>query len=142
METAAPVAAAPAPAPAAAPAQSNSALSANNIVVTLFTGIVTGLAIGLGFILAQKIAKKSVTIESKSDSSSANGQQMPMYPPRMPMGRPTPMGQMPMGRPMPMGYNGGAFMQANGSGSFDANSWLISNSRNITEAELLLNAPD
>lgn len=114
------------PAPASAPASSNSAMSANNIIVTLFTGIITGFAIGLGLILSQKVTKKNVIVETKGDSSSANGQNpMAMYPPRMQ--RP-PMGQPPYGMrpPMQMPYN--PYAHADGvSQTFDIDAWLHNN---------------
>lgn len=115
------------PAPAPAPA-SSSAMSANNIIVTLFTGIITGFAIGLGLILSQKVTKKNVIVETKGDSSSANGQNpMAMYPPRMqrpPMGNPYGM-QRPYGMP----YN--PYAHAEGSKqTFNIDSWLQGN-RNI-----------
>lgn len=115
------------PAPASAPASSNSAMSANNIIVTLFTGIITGFAIGLGLILSQKVTKKNVIVETKGDSSSANGQNpMAMYPPRMqrpPMGNPY---GMPMQRPYGMPYN--PYAHAEGAKqTFDIDSWLHGN---------------
>lgn len=130
MET--PTVQAPAPAaPAPASQPSGNSFSANNVIVTLFTGIITGVAIGLGLIISQKLTKKSVIIETKSDSSSANGNPNMMYPPRV--ARP-PM-HMPMRNPygMPMNQYGG-YAQAEGSQqSFDIQSWLESNRANGLE---------
>lgn len=130
--------------PAAAPAQpapaANSAMSANNIIVTLFTGIITGFAIGLGLILSQKVTKKNVIVETKGDSSSANGNPSVMYAPRMQ--RP-PMG-MTMRPPMGYGYGmpyGQGYAQIEGSKqSFDVDAWL--HGKNKNNDDLLANIQD
>lgn len=136
METTAPAPVATAPAPAASPANSGSSLSANNIMVTLFTGIITGVAIGLGLILTQKLTKKSIIVETKGDVSAANGQ--PMYPPRNMPQRP-PM--RPMYQPQGYGYNPN-FMQFNGVQPFNADQWLKSSGQPQRLDEILATAKD
>lgn len=117
------------------------ALSANSIIVTLFTNIVVGFAIGIGFILAQKATKKNISVDQKQDSNtmSANGNPSVMYPPRTrpPMGMPQrpPFGYVP---PYANGYH-----QANGSEqTFSIDSWLHGNSSNNIKTEHLVSVPD
>lgn len=134
-------------APAATPAPTqnsgNSALSANSIIVILFNSMVAGFAIGLGFILAQKVTKRNVSVDQKSDSNSmaANGNPSVMYPPRMrpPMGMPArPPYGYGYGMPYGQGYN-----QANGSEqTFNIDSWLHGNSSNNIKTANLVNVPD
>mgnify|MGYP001568122110 FL=1 len=119
--------------PATMVQSTGSSIQSNHILMVIVGGIVLGFAFGLGNILAQKATKKTVVIQDPL-TSSANGMQMPMYPPRDRQGRIMPPPNHGYNRD-PRGYNGGGYHGANGERQFDPNAWLNSGSKpmNINE---------